>query len=381
MGKSAYPIGIDVSATGAKLAQVAPGRSGLRVVSMSRIELAPGEADETSRLDQLIRAVSRRVHSGGFEGKRCVVSVDPRLLRVRSVRLPKMPDGDTDKAVRLDGPNRLGFADESECVLGWVRAAEVAQADGVKEEIIYVGAPMAPMEQLALGMAELGLEPVAIEPGFVAAARCFGRQLRRQTDMGTVRVLVDVGLRGSCVMITRGYRVAFYKSIDLGGEHMTRAASERLGLEREAVDSLRRQRMAQTVDGQVDAKIDRAMFDAVRPMLAELAHEINLCMRHYSVTFRGGRPAECILFGGDAMEPNLASTVSAALQIPATVADPLEGVAIPTGAPAVMRPEYAVAVGLSLLPMESRSAGKARAGRRGVEVPAARAEERGRAAA
>src|SRR5690606_28582050 len=136
--------------------------------------------------------------------------------RVRSVRLPKMPDSETDKAVRLDGPNRLGFADESECVLGWMRAAEVSQADGVKEETLYVGASMAPLEQVALGLAELGVEPVSIEPGFIAAARCCGRQLRRQGDQAVVRVLVDVGLRGSSVMITRGHRVAFYKSVDLG---------------------------------------------------------------------------------------------------------------------------------------------------------------------
>jgi type IV pilus assembly protein PilM len=383
-GQAAYPIGIDLGATGAKLAQVAPGRSGLRVVAMSRIELPAGAADESARLDQMIRAVARRVHGGGFEGSRCVLSVDDRLLRVRSVRLPKMPDGDTGKAVHMDGPARLGFADESECVLGWMRAAEVAQSDGVKEEILYVGAAMAPLEQVALGLAELGLEPVAIEPGFIAAARCYGRQLRRQADQSVVRVLVDVGLRGSSVMITRGHRVAFYKAVDLGGEEMTRAASEKLGLDPEAVSALRRQRMTRSADTPIDPKIDRAMFDAVRPLLGDLAHEVNLCTRHYSVTFRGGRPTECIAFGGDALEPHLARILSETLQIPATVADPLDGIAMPEGVdrrPAAMRPEYAVAVGLSLLPIESRSQGRARAARRGVDPEPARGPETGRAAA
>lgn len=383
-GTSAYPIGIDLGATGAKLAQVAPGRSGMRMVAMSRIELPPGAPEDGSRLDQVVRAVARRVHSGGFEGSRCVLSVDDRLLRVRSVRLPKMPDSDTDKAVRLDGPNRLGFTDESECVLGWMRAAEVSQADGVKEETLYVGAPMAPLEQVALGLAELGVEPVSIEPGFIAAARCCGRQLRRQDDQSIVRVLVDVGLRGSSVMITRGHRVAFYKSVDLGGEHLTKAAADRLGLDIEAVESLRRQRMTRSADAPVDTKIDRAMFDAVRPLLGDLAHEISLCTRHYSVTFRGGRPCDCVLFGGDALEPHLSSIVAETLQIPASVLDPLDGIAMPVGAdrrPAPLRPEYAVALGLSLQPMEFRSSGRTRAGRRGVEPAAPRAADQGRAAA
>jgi len=378
MGGSSFPIGIDLGATGAKLVQLAAGRTGLRVVAMSRVE-APG----SSNPEELIRAVARRAQSGGFEGNRCVLSVDDSILRVRSVRLPKIPDSETDKAVRLDGASRLGFSDDSECVLGWMRAAEVAQADGVKEEVIYVGAPMGPVERVALGLAESGLEPIAIEPGFIAAARCYGRELRRLNDASVVRVLVDVGMRSAKVMITRGHRVAFFKSVALGGEKLTEAAATKLGLERDAVRALRHQRMSGG-SASVDSKIDRAMYDAVRPLLGDLAHEVNLCMRHYSVTFRGGRPTECVVFGGDALEPHLAEVLASTVQIPTSVVDPLEGIALPAGADhraGHARPEYAVAVGLSLIRLESKGSGRNLPGRRTGEPDLARSVDGGRAAA
>jgi Tfp pilus assembly PilM family ATPase len=243
---------------------------------------------------------------------------------------------------------------------------------------------MGPVHQVALGLAEAGLEPIAIEPGFIAAARCFGRELRRTGDVSVVRILVDVGLRSTNVMITRGHRVAFFKSVPLGGEKFTEAAASKLGLERDAVRSLRHQRMSGGADASVDTKIDRAMFDAVRPLLGDLAHEVNLCMRHYSVTFRGGRPSECVIFGGDAMEPHLAEILSTTLQVPAAVVDPLEGIALPAGSDrrgVQVWPEYAVAVGLSLIRIESKGSGRGRQGRREVDAEPGRLGEVGRGAA
>ncbi len=47
MRNSAFPIGIDLGATGAKLVQLAAGRTGLRVVAMSRVELPECAAEGT----------------------------------------------------------------------------------------------------------------------------------------------------------------------------------------------------------------------------------------------------------------------------------------------------------------------------------------------
>lgn len=357
----AYPIGIDLGASGAKVVQLGRGSNGLRLLGMFRLDSpdsAPTPAPE--RFEEMVRAIARRVIGGGFRGRQCVVSMDDRLLRTRAFRQPRMPDAEIDAAVRLDGAQRLGFAEDEACEVGWIRAGEVHQGDEIREEVIYVGSPREPLRRLAMGLAESGLRPSAIEPGFVGLTRCFGRSLRRTSDLSVVRVLVDVGQRSTGVLLTRGSRVSFYKPLELGGAEMTRIAAERLGLEPQTVNDLRRQRMARVgggVEG-IDPKVDRALYDVVRPLLGDLAHEVNLCVRHYCVTFRGSRPTACLIVGGEALEPHLTEALQDALQIETSIGLPLEGVegvrGVGDGRDA--HAEFGVAAGLSLRPLDVRSA-------------------------
>ena len=359
----AYPIGIDLGASGAKLVQLGCGSSGLRVIGMLRLEapeIVSGET-ENERIDAMVRGIARRVAGGGFRGRQCVLSVDDRMLRTRSIRQPRMPDVEIDAAIRLDGAQRLGFGEEEASEIGWMRAGEVHQGDEVRDELIYLGAPSEPLARIAMGLASCGLRPLAIEPGFVALTRCFARTLRRSSDGSVVRVLVDVGYGSTGVVLARGSGVAFYKPLELGGEDLVRVAAERLGLEPQTVNDLRRQRIASVgAPGTgIDPKVDRALYDAVRPLLGDLAHEVNLCVRHYCVTFRGSRPSECLVVGGEAREPRLTEAIQDALQIDTSVGRPLAGIeGVRRGVAPVDEgacPEWAVGVGLSLRAAEARS--------------------------
>lgn len=365
------PIGVDLGASGAKLLQLRHGRGGFSVVHAARVSL-PGVdegADDPARLDALAKAVGSRVSAGGFRGRRCVVSVDDALVRTRSVRNPPMPDAEVTRAVRFDAPARLGFSTGEGCEIGWLRAGELRQGEDSREELIYVGAPRAPLERLVFALSEAGLRPMAIEPSFVACARCFGRKLRRASDASVARVVVDIGLRSTGVILTRGCGIAFYKPLEFGGEAMTRAAAERLGLEPDTVADLRRQRMLREAgaDIPVNPKVDRALFDAVRPLMGELAHEVKLCLRYYSVTFKGSRPEACLVVGGDAQEPRLASFIGEALHVETSVGRPLEGMVVPGGCGVDQRLQGAAwssAAGLSLRPWDEATAKRARRGRR-----------------
>jgi hypothetical protein len=56
------------------------------------------------------------------------------------------------------------------------------------------------------------------------------------------------------------------------------------------------------------------VFDATRSTMEELGREIGLCLRYYSVTFRGQRPNKLRLLGGEAADPMLLGVLNAALR-------------------------------------------------------------------
>jgi hypothetical protein len=60
--------------------------------------------------------------------------------------------------------------------------------------------------------------------------------------------------------------------------------------------------------------------------MGELAHEVSLCLRYYSVTFRGQRPARVRLLGGEANDRGLRDALATSLVVPVEIYEPLQGI-------------------------------------------------------
>jgi type IV pilus assembly protein PilM len=67
--------------------------------------------------------------------------------------------------------------------------------------------------------------------------------------------------------------------------------------------------------------VARSFLEAVRPVLEQLIREISLCVRYYSVTFRG-RTLERMVVGGGEADERLTELLGGRLGIPAVVSDP-----------------------------------------------------------
>jgi type IV pilus assembly protein PilM len=94
-----------------------------------------------------------------------------------------------------------------------------------------------------------------------------------------------------------------------------------------------------------DPEIARSLDEAVRPTLDGLAHELSLCLRYYSVTFRG-QPLQQMVLGGGEATGLLAESLSQRLELPCELGNPLrpfqqEGLAGRAG-------QWDIAAGLAL---------------------------------
>ncbi|MBL8746559.1 MAG: pilus assembly protein PilM [Phycisphaerae bacterium] len=362
------PLGIDLSGSVLRVLQFRRRSRGLEVASAVRADLAPPggspfEPGSDAHVQAICSALQKRVAAREFHGRSCVITLDDRLVRIRSVRLPRMPDDELDRAVAIDAPGRLGFSEKEAAEVAWIRAGEVRQGDDFRDEIIMIGASRDPTERLVFGLAAIGLRPLAVEPSFAGVARAYSRTLRRNDDQDVVKVIADIGTLSTGVTIIRGQSVVFHKPIEIGGDAMTKAAATRLGLEYQSILDLRRQRMS---GAPIEARVERAMFEAIRPTIMDIANEVSLCLRYFGVSFRGMRTESCIVTGRDAAEPQLAELVGEVLRLPTAVGNPFDGIDVrrsPLINTSSCTSEWAVAAGLglrSLKPAASRVPGHRR---------------------
>ena len=308
-------VGVDCGTRAIKLLQLREHGHRFEVVGAGKVENV-FEGDRGALVDQLRGAFA----SGGFTGRRCVVSLPRGQVRVQSVRLPKMPASELRQAAIWEACQRFGF-DREAMEVDVIRTGAVPRGGENRQEILLIAASHTDINGWIEPLMAAGIRPTAIETHFTALARAFSRPAPHELDRATVRAVVDVGASGSTVMIFRGEQIAFCKPVAIGGEQFDQSVAEHLQIDATEARDLRAARIA-AATGQPNARpvtdpaIDRAVYDAVRPLFSGFAKEVMLCIGYYGVTFRGHPPERLILTGGDGLEPRLGDALAQQCKIP-----------------------------------------------------------------
>ena len=307
--------------TTVRLLQLAGTERDLRVVDAAKFVIPQDVRVLPERRREVVTGGIRRIlKEHRFRGSEVVMSLAPGQLAIRNVRLPKMPAEELATAVNWEAQNRFPF-DTATAVIQYLPAGEVRQGDQWLDEIIILAAPRAEVDARIQWAREAGLEVVSLDAGPCAVFRGFERFLHRREDQGAVSVLVDIGAQ-STVVIACGRDIVFVKMILIGGSVFNRAVAECLDLAVTEAEALRRRlgrRLrrapgAGAADEEAD-RVSRAVADAIRPHMEDLANEITLCLRYYSVSFRGPRPESVTFTGGEAHNTDIPTSLGRRLGV------------------------------------------------------------------
>ncbi len=324
------PIGVDLGSHNIRLLQLS--RRGDDVVALAAASapqpvIEPG-GDASQRIAAVALCIRKLLSGNGFAGRQAVACLSGEVIQYKNVRLPRMPAEELRSAAEWEATDRLKLVDGA-AMVRYYDAGEVRQGEESREELILMAASTAAVETQMRMLTQAGLQPMAldVEPSALARALAGMDDDALANDAETPpRLILDVGFSASKVVIIRQGRIVFYKPIDIGGHKFDQAIAKHLNLDVAQAAELRRRVISEVQGQDKDAvlfgssrrdEMQRAVFEAMRPVAAELAREVGLCLRYYSVTFRGKRPEVAWLTGGEAGEPNLARvlTEDAALQV------------------------------------------------------------------
>lgn len=334
--KASGPIGVDIDDDEVRLVQVECHADRVKLLAAARREL-PADLPEQlpARHAAIARIVADTVFRRGFSGRRLVVCVPPTAVRIKNLRLPRIPAEEVPGAIEWEAKDRLQL-DHEPHLMRYFDAGEVRQGDDLRREIILLALPTAFAESLTTAFIEKNFQLDAIEAPPASIAR-----LVQQTAAGNRPVtVVDVRRRATTVVVVGGGRVLFVKSIAIGGVDMDAAAAAQLDLpvseakalrwrfDRDEANPVWAQGPGEpggpgTEEDVVGEDSRRAVFEAVRPMLGDLAREVALCLRYFGVTFRGERPSTVLLSGPESESRWLTRLMIESAAVSVGVLDPL----------------------------------------------------------
>ncbi len=333
------PIGVHIGSRSVKLLQF--DASGTRVIDAARWDLS--DVADTHHAGSLAEAICHAREGRGFRGRRAVFCLGARDLFVQNVRVSQATGDELQRIVQCEAAGRLPFPSR-EAEIRFVEAADVRQGGTMRREVVLLACHRPVIERLLEVADRSGLTPEAIdvEPG--ALLRCYAKQYRRDEDQQQQRMFVHVGGATTAVVIARGTHTMFVKYIDFAGRHLDEAVAGYLKLPQADAIALRRHNGDRRAD-QRDPAVTRSIAEAIRPGLDQLASELSMCVRYFSVTFRGQPISQVVLSGGEASD-TLLEWISGRLGLPCELGNPLRSFS--NTAPANRAGQWDVAAGLAL---------------------------------
>ncbi len=313
------PIGVDIGSRSVKLLQLSADRS--RVCEAVHWDLPPIPTDDPEQYGQAVSAALMAARQQrDFRGRDAVFCLNAHDLFVQNIRVPQADGEELRRSVAAEAAGRVPFASD-EMEVRYFEADNVRQGDAVRREVILLACHRPVIGQL-IGIAEsAGLQPVAIDVEPAALLRCYAKQFRRDEDQQQRSMFINLGASTSAVVIARGADAMFVKYIDAGGRQLDEAVARHLKMKLSDASALRRHNGDRRAD-QRDPEVARSIAEAVRPILEKLASEISMCIRYYSVTFRGQPLTRVVVSGGEATQ-SLVEWVSDRLGMTCELGDPL----------------------------------------------------------
>jgi type IV pilus assembly protein PilM len=343
------PIGVDIGHSGVKMVQLARSDGHTLVVASDRAPLTLNCALDAPETRAAVVPVIREMLSrGNFKGRDAVSALSSDELRITSLRLADTEMHQTTKAVRREAAQRFGM-DPHKDTINYLLAGSVRQGDDLKNEFIVLAVDNDTVRSHIGLLEEAGLQPVGIDAAPCALFRNFERSLRREEDRQRTALFVDVGHRCTTVLFGRDGEMCFVKQIPVGAARFNEKVASQLDLGLEEAEALR---LRLHTDESIDPGTRRLTTDALTSAAEELARELSLCLRYYTVTFRGKRVERAVIAGGGAREIVLLDVLRRHLSVEIDVAEPLRGLELSEGSDSLTdgsaHADFALAIGLSL---------------------------------
>ncbi|MGD0463807.1 MAG: pilus assembly protein PilM [Tepidisphaeraceae bacterium] len=322
-----HPIGIDIGHDSVKMLQLEVREQSLVVHATARrmLDASGGASTQPSPAElispQAAQAITELLSDGNFAGRAAVASLPRHIVHVKNLRLPPMPAAEVAAVVQFEARGIFPF-DTDEAKVDFLIAGEVRQGTDVRQEIIVLAARLADVDRFVEQLHRTGLVVDSLDVEPCSLYRTIDRFVRRREDEQEVHVLVDLGSRGTQVLIGKGREISFFKAIEMGGADFNLDVSRKLGIRPDEARALRRRFWTHADPDRPDT-VRQAVLDATRSTMENLTREICLCLRYHSVTFRGQRAVKVRVCGGECGDPQLLAKLYSSLAIPVEPSRPL----------------------------------------------------------
>jgi type IV pilus assembly protein PilM len=385
-------LGVDIGSQTIKVAEVRMQGPTPTVTALGSAPTPPGTVDHVGVHDPeaVGQALKDLIASTGAGSGDVVVSIAGQgAVLVRTLEVAAMNEGELKQHMEWEITRNIPFAEST--VVSDYKAFPPEPANPQNMDVVMAISPQSAVDTLVQTIKRAGKKPAAIDVEPLGIARVLATTQSGRYSGKTVCV-VHVGHKSTAINIYRDGKLLMPRTVPLGGETTTKAIADSMGLTVEEAESLKQAEaaipagaafgaapnpfdvgasqgytpynpFADPVEAEAapePASVEPAepappepadggrLYGAMAPIVDEFVAEVRRSVDYFRS--KGGEVDCFVVTGGGAKLKGLAQLLQDALGLPASVLNPLEGIAVADKAAAHSgeAPEYAVAVGNAL---------------------------------
>lgn len=329
-------FGLDVGTADIKIVQLKKSFGKYELVAFGGVPIPDGLSQSDSDLDKkkIAEEIKKLVHSMHLVTKNVIVSLQGSSVFTTVINFPKMPLSELKKAVSYQAEQNIPLK-ISDVKIDWQVIGEVAAKNELL--VMIIAAPKAKTQKMVDLCEEAGLELNALEINAIAVARSL-------QENESVCMIVDIGTYLTEITIVKNGLVALTRSIPIGGQVITRAIAQSLGMEEEQAEQFKRK------FGIVKDKMEGQIYKASKSVLNNMKEEIDRSMKYYLDQF-GEKVSIIKLTGGGSRTLGIQQFIAENLGVNVVYGNPWATVANKPDVTNQLNAnavDFAVAVGLAM---------------------------------
>ncbi len=331
--------GLDIGAYSVKLVAILPGGGRARhAEAVIPRPLAGEEYPGPAILAGLIDDCMTRIEQSPRAFRGLSVGVSGADVIVKQVPLPLMDDAEVAGALRFEAKKHLPFDVQNMVLDHQVLARHAVER---RLDVLLAAVSQQRLDRVLAPLRELGLEADIVDAAPLALSNALTQSLVREpAGDGDVRLLLDLGHRGSWLTLRQKSQSFFARRLDWGGAQLSQAIAAAVGGSLERADAWK-------LDPGASIEQDSPEAEAALRALEGLADEVRRSIAYYGTLAPLPGGLSLHLCGGTTRLAGLSRRFGERLGMPVHVFSPLDtgerGVHITGGGP-----QYAQAYGLAL---------------------------------
>jgi type IV pilus assembly protein PilM len=347
-------VGLDIGTSGVRAAELAFSKGPATLQRFGQVALPVGAVRDGEVADpQLVAdAIKHLWSTAKFTTKKVVLGVANQKVIVRQVDLPWMPAVELRKSLAFQVQDFIPIPVE-QAILDYHAIEEITGDGGARSLRVLLVAASRDMVQGALeAVKRAGLTATQVDLTPFAVLRSLGRV--DQVGIGAnggAEAIVDVGAKVTNIVIHQNGVPRFVRILLMGGDNITDAVSERLGVPFDQAVGVKQQLGMAAVRGEITSEHPAARV--IEASGGSFVEEVRGSLDYYLAQPNSVPLSRVVLSGGGARLTGLGQRLAAATRLPvepgaATAALRIGKTGLTADQMSYVEPQIAVPVGLAL---------------------------------